>query len=51
MEQPIGTLNQKKCPRCGLLLNKNDTICPDCGKKLNLEVPERPTQLVRTFDN
>lgn len=31
---PMGDLQPTTCPACGFVLNKEDRICPNCGRKI-----------------
>jgi rRNA maturation endonuclease Nob1 len=33
----------KKCSNCGLDVNDNQSFCPNCGNKLNLDVINNQT--------
>lgn len=32
-----GTVNMRKCDKCGTELKDDDTVCPNCGKKVDMQ--------------
>jgi len=51
MEVPTGKHMERRCPRCGNMLDKNDTICSKCGKRVRVDGIDRPKFFVRHLDN
>lgn len=40
----------KRCPRCGELIDRNDSICPKCGKRLKVKEKAKTGLFIRHFD-
>ncbi len=49
-EHPVQKYNQRKCPRCGEILERIDTICAHCGKLTPVKNTNKSHRLVRHFD-